>query len=189
MIHDPELLERLGAFPTASYDGEVFRTTPMSLDPLTPSTRGGRWAPTGEVSVLYTSTEREGALAEIAFHWGQLTPLPSKPAALHRLRPTTRRTLRLIQTDLVSLGVDLRAYRSINYLRTQVIGAAVAFLERDGLIVPSARWNCENLVLFTDNHDLGNRLEVAETEAVDWRTWARAHQLLDQPSSSADPKP
>jgi RES domain-containing protein len=189
LIHDPELLERLSAFPTASFDGEAFRATPMSLDPLTPSTRGGRWAPTGEVSVLYTSKEREGALAEIAFHWGQLTPLPSKPAALHRLRLTTRRTLRLIQTDLVSLGVDLGAYRSVNYVRTQVIGAAVAFLERDGLIIPSARWDCENLVLFTDNHDLGDRLEVAETEAVDWRAWARERQLFDEPDSPADPKP
>ena len=188
MIHDPELLERLSAFSTASFDGEVFRTTPMSLDPLTPSTRGGRWAPTGEVSVLYTSMEREGALAEIAFHWGQLTPLPSKPAALHRLRLTTRRTLRLIETDLVGLGVDLGVYRSVNYVRTQVIGAAVAFLECDGLIIPSARWDCQNTVLFTDNHDLGERLEVAASEAVDWRAWARERQLLGQSDSPPDPK-
>jgi hypothetical protein len=139
--------------------------------------------------VLYTSLDREGALAEIAFHWGQLTPLPSKPAALHRLRLTSRRTLRLIEADLVSLGVDLAAYRSVNYARTQVIGAAVAFLERDGLIVPSARWDCENLVLFPDNHDLvDDRLEVAESEAVDWRAWARERRLLDQPDSPGDPR-
>ncbi len=144
--------------------------------------------PASVVSVLYTSLEREGALAEIAFHWGQLTPLPSKPAALHRLRLTARRTLRLIEADLVNLGVDLGAYRSINYARTQVIGAAVAFLERDGLIIPSARWDCANLVLFTDNYGLGGRLEVAETETIDWRAWAYERQLLDRADLPSDPK-
>jgi hypothetical protein len=105
LFHDPGLLELLGRFRTEVFAGESFRAAPKSLDPLAPSTRGGRWAPPNEVAVLYTSLAREGALAEIAFYWGQLTPLPSKPAVLHRLRVTAKRTLRLILADLETLGV------------------------------------------------------------------------------------
>ena len=96
MIHDPALLERLSAFESERFDGEVLRATRRSLDPLTASTSGGRWAPTGLVPVLYTSLMCEGALAEISYHWSQLSPLPSKPAVLHRLVVRAERRLRLL---------------------------------------------------------------------------------------------
>ena len=122
------------------------------------------------------STQHEGALAEIAFHWSQFHPLPSKPAALHRIGLTAHRTMRLLRADLDDLGVDWARYGEISYERSQAIGAAVAFLECDGLLAPSARWSCETVVLFLDNH--ANRLELLDTEAVDWLTWARANDLL-----------
>jgi RES domain-containing protein len=176
LIHDPALLERLGALPTEAFNGETFRATPSSLDPLAPSTRGGRWAPPGEIAVLYTSLSRDGALAEIAFHWGQLSPLPSKPALLHRLQVTTQKTLRLLRTTLRILGVTDADYPTINYDRTQAVGAAIAFLGCDGLIAPSARWECDHLMIFTDHHDIvANELKVANSEAVDWLAWAREH--------------
>jgi hypothetical protein len=56
--------------------------------------------------VLYTSLEREGALAELSYHWSQLTPLPSKPAMLHRLAVDTGKTLRLVRASLSHLGID-----------------------------------------------------------------------------------
>ena len=160
MVHDVTLLDGLGSLPKEAFSGEAFRATPQSLDPLVPSTAGGRWAPKGDLAVLYTSLVREGALAEIAFHWGQMTPLPSKPATLYRLGVATQRSLRLIRADLADLGVSSDLYHTVAYHRTQEIGAAVAFLGCDGLMVPSARWNCENLVIFADNHGLGppNRL-------------------------------
>ena len=42
-------------------------------------------------AILYTSLEREGALAEIAFHWSQLNPRPTKPVLVHRLRVVAHR--------------------------------------------------------------------------------------------------
>lgn len=179
MIHDPALLERLSAFATERFDGEVFRATRQTLDPLAPSTSGGRWVPRNLAPVLYTSLRREGALAEITFHWGQLTPRPSKPAVVHRLGVSTERRLRLIKADLADLDVDMRRFHDVNYHRTQKIGAAVAFLGCDGLMVPSARWACENLVLFTDNHQLSSRLEVLSAARVDWQAWGRDAGLLD----------
>jgi RES domain-containing protein len=148
------------------------------LEPLTPSTSGGRWAPKDGSPVLYTSLEREGALAEVSFHLALNAPLPSKPIRLHTLRVSTRTSLRLKLVDLHQLGVDDRSYGSLNYEACQAIGAAVAFLEHDGLIVPSARWNCENLVLFTENHSLSCELETVSAEDVDWQSWARAYGLL-----------
>jgi RES domain-containing protein len=180
MIHDPALLERLGAFDAEPFDGEVFRATRISLDPLAVSTSGGRWAPRGQIPVLYTSLVREGALAEISYHWSQLTPVPSKPAMLHRLGVSTERSLRLLRADLEELDVDMTLYASVNYHRTQEIGAAVAFLGCDGLIVPSARWSCDNLVVFGENHSLASRLEVVSSEKVDWRSWAQEAGLSDR---------
>ena len=71
-------------------------------------------------------------------------------------------------------------YGETDYERTQEIGAAVAFLECDGLLSPSARWSCENLVLFMDNHAQDNRLETLDTEEVDWIEWARSNGLLPE---------
>lgn len=141
--------------------------------------------PPDEAAVLYTSLMREGALAEIAFHWGQLSPLPSKPAALHHLRVTTRKTLRLIRTNLEALGVEAADYAGINYGQTQAIGAAVAFLECDGLIVPSARWECDHLVIFHDHHDVEqDELKVIGTEEVDWLAWGREHGFVPPPGAA-----
>jgi hypothetical protein len=60
----------------------------------------------------------------------------------------------------------------------QAIGAAVAFLECDGLIVLSARWSCENLVIFMDKHRLEETLDCEQSESVDWLAWARMHERL-----------
>ena len=72
MIHDPALLDRLEALPRESFDGQVYRATRLSLDPLAGSYNGGRWMARDVAAILYTSLAREGALAEIAFHWSQL---------------------------------------------------------------------------------------------------------------------
>lgn len=178
MIHDPELLDRLDAFPKESFDGEVFRATRQSLDPLVSSFSGGRWMRRDGAGVLYTSLAREGALAEISFHWGQLSPRPSKPVMLHTLRVVAHRTLKLVRADLPALGVPESAYADINMRRTQEIGAAVEFLGCDGLIAPSARWACDNLILFPDRMGVDATLEVAASEAVDWVAWATASGLI-----------
>jgi hypothetical protein len=179
LIHDPILIDRLSELPVESFASEVFRATPKSLDPLTFSTRAGRWGRDGSVALLYTSLTREGALAEIGFHWSRLSPLPTKPAMSHRLRVTAKSTLRLIRVQLPTFGVDPARFGDLGYTRTQEIGAAVAFLGRDGLIVPSARWDCDNLVLFNDNQTMESELEVVASEEVDWLSWSRDNGILN----------
>jgi hypothetical protein len=46
-------------------------------------------------------------------------------------------------------------------------------------MVPSARWDCENLVIFSENHGLSNDLSKLESEEVDWQAWARETGVID----------
>jgi hypothetical protein len=175
MVHDRDLLDRLSAFAPVRFDDTLFRATRQGLKPLTGSVAGGRWMPRDHTPVLYASLDRDGAVAEIVFQFSQLDPKPSKPVELHEIRASARSVMRLLRANLNELGVDPGVYASLNYARTQAIGAAVAFLGCDGLIAPSARWKCENFMLFLEYHDPSNRLEVIRSEAVDWMDWERRH--------------
>ena len=177
MIHDQDLLARLEAFAPESFDGEVFRATRPGLDPLTASVAGGRWSQKDDAPTLYTSLDRDGAIAEMAFHLSQLTPVPRKPILLNRLAVATSKTLRLLRTDLIELGVDWERFAEVDYGRAREIGAAVAFLECDGLLAPSARWDCENLILFPLNHRFEDKFELVKTQEVNWIDWAEEHGL------------
>ena len=183
MIHDQGLVDRLSGFATEQFAGEVFRATRVSADPTAASINGGRWAPAGSdnapVAVLYTSFEVDGALAEVVSFLAEQTPIPGpRPLKVSRLAVSTARTLRLARTEIAALGVDLARYGERDYRRTQQIGAALAFLGLDGLIAPSARWGCDNLMIFTDNHSPNARLDILGSQEVEWRTWARIHGLL-----------
>lgn len=176
MIHDQGLVDQLSELPVERFYGEVFRATGVTADPLAPSVNGGRWAPRAgdgiDVPVLYTSLERDGALAEVVSYLMMLTPLPSKPLKVARLGVSTAKTLRLVRAGLSGLGVDPARYGERDYRHTQNVGAALAFLGLDGLIAPSARWSCDNLMIFTSNSSLNERLEVIDVEHVKWRAWA-----------------
>lgn len=178
MIHEDGLLANLSDFESESFGGAVYRAARLSLDPLEFSTRGGRWARPG-TPILYTSFERDGALAEVSFHWSLLNPLPAKSAKVHTLEVSANRCLRLLKGNLETLGVPASELGNLPYGKTQEIGSAVAFLEHDGLIVPSARWDCYNLILFEEHHSLEDcKLELRSTEVTDWQEWARGNGIL-----------
>jgi len=184
VIHDQGLVDKLSGLATERFDGEVFRATGVSADPLAFSVNGGRWGPPArdgaDVPVLYTSLARDGALAEVVSYLTLLTPLPlSRPLKLSRLRVSTSNTLRLARVGLEELEVDMTRYGVRDYALTQSIGAALAFLGLDGLIAPSARWPCDNLMIYQTNYRfLIERLEVIGEEQIDWGAWARANSLL-----------
>jgi hypothetical protein len=183
MIHDQNLLDRLSVLPTERFEGEVFRATRVDANPTAPSINGGRWAPppNGDpgIYVLYTSLERDGAMAEVVSFLADFTPIPGpRPVKLTRLLVSTSKTLRLVRARLETFAVDLVRYGERDYGRTQQIGAALSFLGLDGLIAPSARWACENLMIFTENHALTERLDPVSSEQLEWQTWARSHGFL-----------
>src|SRR3954465_14057781 len=112
MIHDQGLVDQLSALETEPFDGEVFRATRASAEPLAFSYNGGRWAPPAQdgadVPILYTSLEHDGALAEVVSYYALLTPLPRKlQLKTSRISVSTARTLRLARVSLKGLGVDM----------------------------------------------------------------------------------
>jgi hypothetical protein len=129
------------------------------------------------MSVLYGAAHRDGAIAEIHFQLSRgQSVFPSRMRhGVFELAVRAHRTLVLADmAQLKRLGVDDKRYRELLYTRTQEIGAAAAFLGFDGLIVPSARWDCQNIVLFLDAID-PEEIRTISSEPVDWTAWRQAH--------------
>jgi RES domain len=175
-VHDRGILDALEAIDPETFAGEVWRVTRKGRDPLRGSAANGRWSPSGgEFEVLYTSLEREGALAEIGYRLSLEPVWPSRiDHEIHLIEVETERTLRFASLEsLAPLGVAIARYHTFEYQATQAIAAAAYFLEFDSLIVPSARFPCANLVLFTER---ATGVVLKNSQAVDWNSW-RQHQL------------
>jgi RES domain-containing protein len=169
------------------YAGTAYRATGMSVEPTAASISGGRWSPSPDrdvgVPALYTSLLRDGALAELSSFLASLTPIPkARLIKVTALDVVALHAVRLGRDELTLLGVDMTRYGHRDYGRTQQIGAAMAFLGVDGLLAPSARWDCENFILFQDNHDTINNITVRGDEAINWRAWAKANGIVAENS-------
>lgn len=174
-VHDRTLLDALEALDSERIESTVWRVARKELDPLRGSSANGRWSAVGEFEVLYTCFEEEGALAEIGY---RLLLEPVWPSLiehqLHTIEIKTERTLRFATLDeLGRLGVDVSRYESFEYSATQAIAAAAHFHDFDGLVVPSARYKCSNLVLFLDKISGGDSLHLTKSEDVNWSDWRR----------------
>lgn len=169
-IHDRELLDALEAINPEKYDGETWRTSWASRDPLVGNKAGGRWTPPDSFEALYTSLEADGSLAETYYHLSKAPIFPSANVKLFRLQVVTENTLRLDQEALINLGIDKTQFQRMDYVHSQEIGAAAHMLEFDSLLVPSARSAFLNLVLFLDRID-PDKLQAFEGKAINWPAW------------------
>ena len=175
MIHDSDLLDAIAKFPQEEFDGSVYRVTGINADPTAFSYNGGRWAPPeaheGGCSILYTSLAEQGAIAEVASYLSLLTPVPKKPLKVHTLSVSAKKVLKLGLGDFRKVGIDPERFPERHYVQTQRVGAALNFLGLDGLIAPSARWDCNNLMIIQPNHALDAKLEIIGTREVSHREW------------------
>lgn len=173
---DMELLDALDALDRVSINDNVWRVVRDKRDPLQGHPSAGRWDP-GQFDVLYTSFEPDGAISEMHFHLSRQPVFPSKVQFyLHEIAVTTRSTLKFADLrQLEPLGVEANRYTGVLHPRTQMIGDAAAFLGFDGIIAPSARWPCLNLVIFSDQINPDD-LEVKKSTLVDWAQWRQAHE-------------
>jgi hypothetical protein len=134
--------------------------------------------------VLYTSTDRDGALAESYFHATGAQPLPpSKPAKrLFELAVEVDRVLDLTADGkLAALGVNMAAYGRLSYLKRtseypslQQIGETAFFYGYEAILAPSARWPASNVVIFTEHAPPGC-ISIVAGEIVDLVGWGRAN--------------
>lgn len=172
-VHDAAILDALERLDGEPFDATVWRVTRNGRDPLRGASVNGRWGAAGEVEVLYTSEQRDGALAEIGF---RLSLEPVWPSLIlheiHAVAVKTKRIMRLADLKkLETLGVDIARYETFDYSATQAIAAAAHFLDFDGLLVPSARFSCANLVLFTDRVANVGQLQLISSEEINWADW------------------
>lgn len=175
---DLQILDAIDALSREAFDGRVWRAVREGRDPTLGSPSQSRWC-NGQFDVLYTSLERDGAIAEINALLSLQPVFPSKMRwDCYELKVRSAKTLRLADLPtLRKLGVDTATYHERRYDRTQIIADAAFFLGFDGLVAPSARWACNNLVLFT------SRLQPSDIELatdmstrIDWMVWRREHQ-------------
>jgi len=177
-VHDRSVLDALEKLDPEPFDSDVWRVARKGRDPLRGSSANGRWGAPGELEVLYTSEQRDGALTEVGFRLSLEPVWPSLiQHQIHVLAVRAERTLRLVDmSELQDLGVDISRYETFEYGATQAIAAAAHFLEFDGMLVPSARFSCSNLVSFTDRVSHTGNLQLVSSEDVDWTDWRKKNR-------------
>lgn len=179
---DNRLIDAIEAIPPTQFSGTVWRVVREGRDPLDCSRSGGRWDD-GSFDVLYTSLERDGALAEIYFHLKRGQPIfPTRVRyELCELSLAMDAALKLLNLDdLTRLGVASEAYgrlsyqeKATEYPRTQDIAEVAHFLEFDGMLVPSARWKCMNAIVFCERCPPDQREVLKSHGLIDWSAWEK----------------
>lgn len=174
---DSALIDAIEAVPPVAFAGNVWRIVRQGRNPTQCSRSGGRWDD-GTFDVLYTSQQREGALAEMRFHLMRGQPvMPSRVQYnLFEINLSLDRALKLLDlAALQKVGLETARYGQLSYEekhaeypRSQDIGEAAHFLDYDGLIVPSARYDCLNVVAFCDRILPEAILVVADHGQIDW---------------------
>lgn len=175
---DLELLDAIDAFPREPLEGRVWSVVREGRDPILGSPSQSRWC-NGQFDVLYTSFDQDGAIAEIHALLSEQPVFPSRMMwRCYELEVRSRKMLRLSgMSTLEKLGVDASTYRQRQYHRTQSIADAAFFLGFNGIAAPSARWNCQNLVVFTDRLGPGDiGLIFDRGVQIDWAAWRRRRQ-------------
>ena len=176
-IRDQVLLDTLEALPKSSFRENVWRTVRDGSDPLICSRSGGRWDD-GTFDVLYTSETKEGALAECRFHLYQGQPIPPSKIqyALFELEVDLANIFEFkTVAELAKIGLREETFgqasyneRLSEYVRSQEIAEACAFLGADGLRVPNARGLALfNIVVFCEHTGKSNLKVIRRHGIVD----------------------
>jgi RES domain-containing protein len=170
-VHDRAILDALENFDPERLEQTVWRVARKGRDPLRGAIAAGRWNAIGELEVLYTSVEPDGAMAEVGYRLSLEPVWPSKiEHQLHKLSIRADNALRFENLNqLEKLGVDIARFETFDYATTQAIAAAAHFLQFDALIVPSARHAAANVVLFLDRIQVPP--ELVNSEDIDWNSW------------------
>ena len=172
-VIDPALLDTLDNLESAPLGADVWRVTWAERYPLVGSSGGGRWSPDNGFEVVYASFEPDGACAEAYYHLSRAPVLPSSKTVLNKIRVNLKNVLQLDIKQLRQAGISEPLASRIDYGVSQQVGAAAHLLDFEALIVPSARWDCLNLVLFLDRLDVSTQLEILKSNPIDWLMWRK----------------
>jgi RES domain-containing protein len=161
MVHDPRLLDAVESLALGgTWTSTVWRQTIGKRDPLVPNSRGARWNPPA-TDALYCALSESGARAEVANLLGRQPIATSKPLVMSQLDVVLTRVADIRSAPaLDALGFDPAALLAAEWDDARRVGGATAWLGFAGLLVPSARHDDGNLVVFVNNLDPGDRIEL-----------------------------
>lgn len=167
---DPELLAHLEGCGEGPFEGAVHRVVWRDRSPVQGSSSArGRWSsPDSQFEVLNTSFMPEGASAEFEAFWSLFEQRPDRQALKWELRVRLVRAVELDFGALEALRVAQSDYGGREYSRTQEISDAVNYLGYDGLIVPCARYECKNLIIYIQNLAGDWVMEEGESKLFEW---------------------
>ena len=124
---------------------------------------GGRYNSPGEFGALYLSKTRKGCAAEI-------TRRPSHPPEyiVGKIRVKLGKVCDLTDPELLKqLGLSRVQLTADDWAETQTLGDLVRDAGFEGIIVPSAAGQFNNLVIFMDRLTAASRVELEETKPLD----------------------
>lgn len=167
MIYQPEMLDVLQAATAAAWSGTVYRHVFGEYPPARSNTTGARWNDSG-VEAIYTSLERETALAEADYY---ISLQPLRPRAKRKMYAVSVSLQNVIDLTapalLVRLGIDDSSLRAADHAPCRKVGGAVHWLGHDGLLVPSARRRGGTNLVIYDVDLVTGRFEVTGEEVVE----------------------
>lgn len=179
---DSKLIDALDDLQPISFAGTAWRVVREGRDPCICNASGGRWDDT-TFDVLYTSEKPDGAVAELYFHLKRGQPVfpPRIRYRLHELAVRLNSVLDLSDpVQLAKLGVNMGRFGQLSYQervaeypRTQEIAEIAHMLDHDGIVVPSARWDCKNIIVFCDRTAPASVDSIKDHGQIDWDDWSR----------------
>jgi RES domain-containing protein len=166
VIYAPEMLDLLQSAGVSNWEGTVYRHMFASQPPARANTGGARWNEPN-LAAIYTSCERETALAE-AEYYISLQPLrPKAKRTLFTIRVSIPKVIDLTAHDLLGkLGITNDVLEAMDHTPCRTVGAAANWLGYNGLLVPSARWRGgKNLVIYEQDPS-PDSFEVIKEEEI-----------------------
>lgn len=157
---EPDLLDALEDSDIGSWQGTAWRQVFEATPPLRPNQRGGRWNPP-DVEALYCALDPLTASAEIDYLVSLQSVPITRPRVTHELAVGLERVADLAAgAALQATGLSISVIRANGVAECRQIGAACAWLGFEALLVPSARTEGTNLVLFVTNLGPDSVVEV-----------------------------
>jgi len=176
-IRDGALLDSLEHLAQEPFSETVWRSVREGRVPSDCWRAGGRWDDR-TFDVLYTSLDRQGAVEERRFHLFRGQPFPPSKVRYELFELHVRlaaviafpdlEALRSVGLDTSGYGLASHADRDAEYPRSQAIAEACFFLGADGILVPNARFDGRNLIVFCEQ-DTEPKIEIVRSHgAIDW---------------------
>ncbi len=177
--YDPTLLDALEDLPATAWRGRVWRHMFNDYTPDRVNTSGARWNPPG-VGAIYTSLERATALAEGQHAIDSQSRRTYAKRVMYEVEVSVVDVVDVVELTtpaaLAAVGLTLDDVHADLNVRADVqspcqrVGGAAAWLERGGLLVPSARASGGNLVILVGTLGLDDDLDVVGQEVIEDRT-------------------